>query len=90
MSRNERKKGLAEEELCRILEESDFSDVSEQFYDSDADPAYHMSDSECDSSSSSDDVEIPQKKQKVVREPVAGPSWKIDPVETSLSGMSLL
>lgn len=72
MSRINRKKPLSNDELHRILEEDDFTDISEQFDDSDGDPIYEQSDSE--GSSNSDNVEIPKKKQKLIQEPMPGPS----------------
>lgn len=74
MSRVNRKKPLLNDELRRILEEEDFSDISEQFDDSDGDPIYEESDSEGSSSSNSDDVEIPKKIRKLIQEPMPGPS----------------
>lgn len=50
------KKGLLENELCRLLEESDISDCNISDYDSDADPVYRADDSDEFYSSSDDET----------------------------------
>lgn len=65
------RKKLSDEQLRKILEESDFecSEIESLFDDSDADPIYETNESE--SSTSSDEIILPQKKRKV--QPTPGP-----------------
>uniref|UniRef100_A0A6P7H3Q8 Uncharacterized protein LOC114345743 n=1 Tax=Diabrotica virgifera virgifera TaxID=50390 RepID=A0A6P7H3Q8_DIAVI len=65
------RKGLSEDELRRLAEESDFSDSSmseSTFYDSDADPVYNENVTDGSSDSYSSEYESRRKKAKICKQ----------------------